>query len=752
MNILKFLALLKGYITYIFQVPVKHYLSTDIVLITQNLRKKIRQGKTYFKGTSILLKKRCTISAQKLLKKADSSGSLRVLFEDRSTLRRISVASSSGMLRLLFDCASGRSRSVLEALPKPSRRAPEHVSTMSRRSLEAEPKASRREEKVSPSSDFCLTNFAPASAFYAVGLEFSSGSHRATPIKTRCRLDENPMKCKNSAGNNLVMVDYSLAQETHKLDYSATLGSPLLSPCYTQGQLNDCTRPTQQKQAFQQVGNARLTYEVESERSVLWFFKSICKALVLRANTLLGSIGLVVQQALKCFLFVEDYKRAHRMVLSCLFLCLVSMFSLSAQTPRKDSGADGLSEIQALGIGDTIPQSLWNLQMPVYNDSKGRSTISLSDYQDNKLIIVDFWATWCTNCIESFPKLDQLKATFKSDFDVLLVNCKRTRDDQARIDKVLKKYKDSYQLNVQFPYLIGDTVFNALFPHRGIPHVVWIGNDRVVKAITYTTELQESNVRQILDGTKANFYMKDDFKYKVQDSVSTDTLKLFSSYLSKRREGIREMGVQIKERGKEKEFTFLNTSVAIRIYEYLSESGHRIDRNLWVFDNNVGKEIRRKLKTPQRYMDEYCYFLRYPKDRLDFDPYRKMIHDIQDNFGVRWEIRKEVIDVLRIDSTPKVSQFKTKGQIPLEALDALNNKKFFQNLPLRNSFHVLSWLLNKPVLLGNIETINVDFDLPTDLLDYTDAQLLQLLEQLGAKITIVPQEVEYVYFSADWGI
>ncbi|WP_158638929.1 TlpA family protein disulfide reductase [Sphingobacterium siyangense] len=716
------------------------------------MRKKIRQGKTYFKGTSILLKKRCTISAQKLLKKADSSGSLRVLFEDRSTLRRISVASSSGMLRLLFDCASGRSRSVLEALPKPSRRAPEHVSTMSRRSLEAEPKASRREEKVSPSSDFCLTNFAPTSAFHAIGIEFSSGSHRVTPIKTRCRLDENPMKCKNSAGNNLVMVDYSLAQETHKLDYSATLGSPLLSPCYTQGQLNDCTRPTQQKQAFQQVGNARLTYEVESERSVLWFFKSICKALVLRANTLLGSIGLVVQQALKCFLFVEDYKRAHRMVLSCLFLCLVSMFSLSAQTPRKDSGADGLSEIQALGIGDTIPQSLWNLQMPVYNDSKGRSTISLSDYQDNKLIIVDFWATWCTNCIESFPKLDQLKATFKSDFDVLLVNCKRTRDDQARIDRVLKKYKDNYQLNVQFPYIIGDTIFNALFPHRGIPHVVWIGNDRVVKAITYTTELQEDNVRQILDGKKANFYIKDDFKYKVQDSLSTDTLKLFSSYLSKRREGIREMGVQIKEKGDEKEFTFLNSSVTMRIYEYLSETGHRIERNLWVFDTNVANEIRRTLKTPQRYTDEYCYFLRYPKDRIDFDPYRKMIHDIQDNFGVRWKIRKEVIDVWRIDSTPKVRKLKTKGHIPLEAIDASNNKKFIQNVPLRNSLHVLSWLLNKPVLLGDIDDINVDFDLPADLLTYTDTQLIQLLERLGAKITVAPQEVEYVYFSADKGI
>jgi len=36
MKTLKFLAFLMGYITYIFQVPVKHYLSTDIVLITQN--------------------------------------------------------------------------------------------------------------------------------------------------------------------------------------------------------------------------------------------------------------------------------------------------------------------------------------------------------------------------------------------------------------------------------------------------------------------------------------------------------------------------------------------------------------------------------------------------------------------------------------------------------------------------------------------------------------------------------------------
>ncbi len=239
-----------GYITYIFQVPVKHYLSTDIVLITQNLRKKIRQGKTYFKGTSILLKKRCKISAQNLIKNVNSLGRLRVLFEDCSTLRRTSVASSSETLRLLFDCASGGSRSVREALPKPSRRSAEPISTMSRRSLEAEPKVSRPGEEVSPSSDFCLINFASSFCLSCSRTWVFIGISSGYTDKTRCGLDENPMKCKNSTGINLVMVDYSLAQETHKLDYSATLGSPLLSPCYTQGQLNDCTRPHNKSKLF----------------------------------------------------------------------------------------------------------------------------------------------------------------------------------------------------------------------------------------------------------------------------------------------------------------------------------------------------------------------------------------------------------------------------------------------------------------------------------------------------------------------
>ncbi|WP_448137454.1 TlpA family protein disulfide reductase [Sphingobacterium siyangense] len=417
MNTLKLLAFLKAYITNIFQVPVKHYLSTDIVLFTHLLRKKIRQGKTYFKGTSILLEKRYTSDFQYLT-------------------------------------------------------------------------------QMESSSDFCLPNFAPASAFHAIGIEFSSGFHRAIPIKTRCRPDENPMKCKNSAGIAQKMVDYSLAQETHKLDYNATLGSPLLSPCYTQGQLNDCTRPIQQKQAFQQVGESRLTYGVESERSVLSCFKSICKAFVFQVNSLLVSIGLVVQRALKCFLFVADYKRAYRMVLSCVCLrivfqsckfsfkalksiralallaLMISMFSLSAQTPRKDSGADGLDKIKGLQVGDRLPDKFWSTS---YLGLKDGNTAAFNFHQSKgKFILLDFWATWCTVCVKGFPKIDSLHRALKDNVAIVLVNQKGNRDTKESIAAFFERYHSRFPYAMDMPQIFQDTILNQYFQHRSIPHYVLI--------------------------------------------------------------------------------------------------------------------------------------------------------------------------------------------------------------------------------------------------------------------------------------
>ncbi|WP_312747934.1 TlpA family protein disulfide reductase [Sphingobacterium multivorum] len=713
------------------------------------MRKKIRQGKTYFKGTSILLKKRWTIGAQNLLKKADSSGSLRLLFEDRSILRRTSVASSSGTLRLLFDCASGTSRSVLEALPKPSRRSAEPISTMSRRSLEAEPKVSRREGNASLRSGFFLNNFAPTSAFHAIGIEFSSGSHRTTPIKTRCGLDENPMKCKNSAGINLVMVDYSLAQETHKLDYSATLVSPLLSPCYTQGQLNDCTRPKQQKRAFQKVGESELFDGTESKQSVLRFFKSICKALVFRANTLLGLIGPVVQRALKCLLFVADYKHACRIVLTCLFLCLVSMFSLSAQTPRKDSGVDGLSSLVALKPGDKIPDAVWNqsLELNYFNGKK--KTIKFADLK-GKLILLDFWSTGCPSCIEGIPDMELIQQRFQDKVQVVMVNSKRNKDTPERIKKRFKKYKEDFNYTPVLPTILNDTLFTSLFPHNTLPTIGIINPEGEFVLNSYASSITEDIIKDFLKtGVSSRFIEKSEIKNtaRINTRPLVDTTGLlFCSVMSGYRENYLGVYPAVSYSKGNSLFQvgnyFLNTCYQLAFPDAFKE----IQSSLFVFDDRITKEFIDLMYDFKTTKGQFWYQL-YLRDsitqELAFGYFRNALIE---RFHVAVERKKGIVAAYALSLDVLRPLWKTKGGMYMNSVDKGNESLIMQNMPLNGVIGFIRSVLDKPVIFEGKSAERIDLRLPGNFLDLSIKEKIAALEQHGITLTPTQYNGEYPYF------
>ncbi|MGJ1247602.1 MULTISPECIES: TlpA family protein disulfide reductase [Sphingobacterium] len=672
------------------------------------MRKKIRQGKTYFKDTSILLKKRCKISAQHLIKKVDSSGSLRLLFEDRSTLRRTSVASSSGTLRLLFDCASGTSRSVLEAQSKPSQRCAKPVSNMSRRSLEAEPKVSRRAGEALHSSDICLINFASASTFHAIGIEFSSGSHRATPIKTRCGLDEKPMESKNSAGIAQKMVE-----------------------------------------AFQQVGDFRLTYGVESERSVLRFFKSICKALVLRANTLLGSIGQVVQRALKCLLFVTDYKHACRIVLSCLFLCLVSMFSLSAQTPRKDSGADGLSSLVALKPGDKIPDAVWNqsLELNYFNGKK--KTIKFSDLK-GKLILLDFWATWCPSCIEGFPHLEDVLTINKDEIAVLLVNSTQTKDTQKRVQDLKKKYKTAYGFQTSLPYLFGDTIFQQLFPHNAVPHVVWINKDGILVANTYPNALSKENITAVLHTGNADFHQK---KMRTNKEVALITNEMLNngfyagSVFQTYQEGLDASSGNYSFDGKRTRYQLLNLRFSQLVALAFQKELKGIPWRHWQFATSSGVNPKQRLLTPNRYENSFCYEMvvqdSLPKSRAK----QFFTEDFKKFFGIKLSVENKPTDVWRVSFNSAAEKVRSKGGIPEVFLGDSQTEMKFRNIPLELLVDNLSLYFHRPLVIGASKEVLVDMTIPKDFEGWEEDTRKAFLRAMGLELNSAQETIACASFS-----
>ena len=80
----------------------------------------------------------------------------------------------------------------------------------------------------------------------------------------------------------------------------------------------------------------------------------------------------------------------------------------------------------ALKVGDTLPD-LASFKL------EGK----LPDALKGKIVIVDFWASWCLPCAKSFPALDELQKKYGDRVVVLAVN---VDEKKANMEKFLAKH------------------------------------------------------------------------------------------------------------------------------------------------------------------------------------------------------------------------------------------------------------------------------------------------------------------------
>jgi len=159
------------------------------------------------------------------------------------------------------------------------------------------------------------------------------------------------------------------------------------------------------------------------------------------------------------------------------------------------------AQLKALSVGDQCPDvAMKNIVNYKTNEAK------ISDFK-GKLLILDFWATWCAPCISMMPVTDSLQKVFDGKIQILPVTNEATQTVTAFMQNIQRTK------HIAPPTVTGDTVLNRLFKHEIIPHYAWIDENGKVIAITGADKLNAATIRKYLaDKTIAAPIKKDEFK------------------------------------------------------------------------------------------------------------------------------------------------------------------------------------------------------------------------------------------------
>ena len=162
-----------------------------------------------------------------------------------------------------------------------------------------------------------------------------------------------------------------------------------------------------------------------------------------------------------------------------------------ARSANDDKAIERLERSVQMLDSNAIKGRLMNNEAPDIDfiwaaDANGPVAITSLDELKGKVVVLDFWATWCGPCVGSFPKIKELRSHYSPDDVVVLgvtslqgrhhpkgkpaIDCK---DNPAREEELMTGYIKDMDMSWQVAFSKAD-VFNPAYEVDGIPHLAII--------------------------------------------------------------------------------------------------------------------------------------------------------------------------------------------------------------------------------------------------------------------------------------
>ena len=125
------------------------------------------------------------------------------------------------------------------------------------------------------------------------------------------------------------------------------------------------------------------------------------------------------------------------------------------------------------------------------------------DKLKGKVVVLEFWATWCGPCIKAIPHLNGLAEQFKNQ-PVIFISVTSENEDVVRLflrNHPVKTWVglDDYE------------VLNKAFYVQGIPHAVIVDAGGHIAAIVHPGDIKPENLEEVLDGKKSSLPLPVDY-------------------------------------------------------------------------------------------------------------------------------------------------------------------------------------------------------------------------------------------------